>query len=71
MIIVSVIACILSIAGKICVNYKKRINFALFMTGYVLWIVYYACTTPNIPQMVMYIVYAALSVHGWLKWRKK
>lgn len=67
---VSIVACVLSIAGKVCVNYKKSANFVLFMAGYVLWLVYYACTTPNIPQMVMYAVYAGLSVHGLIKWRK-
>lgn len=67
--VVSVAACLLSIAGKICVNNKSRWNFAFFIAGYVLWIAYNLLNTPNVPQVAMYVVYTALSVQGWIKWK--
>lgn len=69
--VVSIVACICSILGKICVNHKWKINFVFFITGYVFWIAFNIINTPNIPQIVMYVVYTILSVDGWVKWSKE
>lgn len=68
--ILSIIACIFSILGKISVNHKWKVNFLFFILGYIAWITWSLLTTPNIPMIVMYIIYTVLSVDGWVKWRK-
>lgn len=69
--LISLVACVLSIAGKICVNHKNRWNFVFFVGGYVMWLVYNFINTPNIPQVIMYVVYTILSMQGWVKWRRE
>ena len=68
--LISVIACVFSVLGKISVNHKWKINFFFFVAGYVAWITWSLMTEPNMPLIVMYVIYTALSVDGYLKWRK-
>lgn len=69
--LVSAVACVLSIAGKVAVNRKHRANFILFICSYAAWIVFNITNTPNIPQIIQYAVYTILSVIGWVKWSKE
>lgn len=69
--LLSIVACAFSILGKVSVNHKWRVNFVFFVIGYAVWITWNITTTPNIPMLVMYVVYTALSVDGWFKWKKE
>lgn len=68
--ILSIIACVFSILGKISVNHKWKVNFLFFVLGYAAWITWSLTTTPNVPMIFMYLVYTALSIDGYIKWRK-
>lgn len=66
----SVIALVCSLSGNVLINYGHRIGFAVWFLANALWIAVNVTTHPNACQIAMFIVYMALNVHGWMKWRK-
>lgn len=67
----SIVACVFSVLGKISVNNKWRANFVFFVLGYIAWVTWSLTTSPNIPMIIMYVIYTGLSVQGWFKWKEK
>ena len=67
----SICAMVCSLAGNYLVNCKKRIGFIVWIVSNVLWILVNLLGSPNISQIVMFLVYMALNVQGWWMWRKK
>ncbi len=63
----SIIAAILSITGNLLVNKKRKSGFVVWTAANVLW-VRVAFLTPNYPQALMFLVYSALNVMGFLEW---
>ena len=66
----SIIALVLSLVGNVLVNYKKKLGFIIWISSNVFWIVVNFLGDVNYPQVIMYIVYAALNVQGYVNWRK-
>ena len=66
----SIIALILSLVGNILVNYKKKLGFIIWISSNVFWIIVNFMGEMNYPQVIMYIVYAALNVQGYINWSK-
>ena len=66
--ILSWIACVFSVLGKISVNHKWRANFVFFLCGYAAWIIWNVTTKPNVPMIIMYGIYTVLSIRGWFLW---
>ena len=66
----SIIALILSLVGNILVNYKRKLGFIIWISSNVFWIIVNFMGDVNYPQVIMYIVYAALNVQGYVNWRK-
>lgn len=69
--VLSAVACMFSILGKICVNRKSKANFVFFVVGYAAWVTWSITTSPNWPMITMYIIYTGLSVYGWIKWKQE
>ena len=68
--IVSFVALVLSLAGNALINFRKRIGFFVWILSNVAWIAVNMMGTPNWSQIVMFVVYVALNVHGWIAWGK-
>ena len=68
--IMSFVALVLSLAGNALINFRKRIGFFVWILSNVAWIAVNMMGTPNWSQIVMFVVYVALNVHGWIKWGK-
>ena len=68
---ISTLALILSLVGNIYVNYQKRIGFVIWTLSNVVWIIVNFMSVLNIPQVVMYLVYMCLNIHGFIIWSKK
>lgn len=66
----SIVACVFSVLGKISVNHKWKANFVFFILGYIAWITWSITTVLNVPMITMYIIYTALSIDGWFKWKR-
>lgn len=67
----SVTALILSLAGNLLINYKKRIGFIVWLLSNILWIAVNLLGKPNVSQIIMFVVYIGFNVHGFLNWRKR
>lgn len=68
--VLSVLSLILSLAGNILVNYKKRYGFVVWIASNISWIVVNLVGYTNWPQIIMYIVYAVLNVQGFILWSR-
>ncbi len=68
---ISTLALILSLVGNIYVNYQKRIGFVIWTLSNVVWIIVNFMSVLNIPQVIMYLVYMTLNIHGFIMWSKK
>lgn len=68
--IISVVALIFSLGGNILVNFKKRIGFPTWIISNFLWVLVNLIGTPNISQIIMYMVYIILNIQGYTKWSK-
>ncbi len=68
--IMSFVALVLSLAGNALINFRKRIGFFVWILSNVAWIAVNMMGTPNWSQIVMFVVYVALKVHGWVSWGK-
>jgi nicotinamide riboside transporter PnuC len=70
MFIISIIATILSFTGNLGVNNKKLWGFYVWIVSNILWVII-ALNTPNYPQVIMFVGYSMLNVHGIIKWSKE
>lgn len=68
--IVSVLALIASLAGNTLINFKKKVGFIVWILSNILWIAVNLMGTPNVSQIIMFIVYMALNVHGYVTWTR-
>lgn len=68
--IFSIISLILSLVGNILINRKMKLGFYIWILSNVSWIVVNFLSTPNYPQIIMYICYAFINIEGIIKWSK-
>lgn len=52
------------------INFRKRIGFFVWILSNVAWIAVNMMGVPNWSQIVMFVVYMAMNVHGWVSWGK-
>lgn len=67
----SALALILALTGNLMVNYKKRNGFIIWILSNIAWIIVNIIGPINISQIIMYVVYIALNVQGFINWKKK
>ena len=67
---VSALATVLSLAGNILVNCKKKCGFVVWTLSNVLWIAINFMGTFNSMQVVMFLAYACLNVIGFRQWSR-
>lgn len=53
------------------VNFKKRSGFIVWGISNIAWIVVNLIGPINIPQIIMYLMYMGLNIHGFILWRRK
>lgn len=68
--IVSTIALMLSVAGNVFLNKKKvKIGYSVWIVSNLLWVIVgLTATDRNIPQILMYVLYTILNIHGIYNW---
>ena len=66
----SIFGLISTISGNILINYRRKIGFLVWIVGNILWILVNVFGTFNIFMVIMYVLYAALNIDGWIKWSK-
>lgn len=69
--VLSVIALVLSLTGNILINYKKRIGYIVWILSNVAWIAVNVTGQFNVPMVIMYVVYVALNIQGFVLWSRK
>lgn len=67
----SAVALLLSLAGTVLVNCRKKIGFVIWTLSNILWIVISVYRPqPDVFQICMFIAYIVFNVHGWLYWKR-
>ena len=68
----SVVALILSIGGNILLNFKKvKLGYAVWVISNLMWVIIgLTAAERNYPQIMMYVIYTMLNIHGIYKWGK-
>lgn len=69
-LILSIIGTRLSLGGNIFIAKKNRIGFVLWFIGNVVWIAVNFLGNPNIPMILMYVIYMIINIVGFIKWGK-
>lgn len=67
----SFIAFLLSISGNLLVNLKRKSGFVLWIVSNVFWIAVNFIGPTNWSQVALFVIYALLNVHGYIKWSGK
>ena len=52
------------------VNFKKRFGFIIWILSNIVWIVVNIIGPTNISQIIMYVIYMGLNIHGFIYWKK-
>lgn len=60
-----------SLIGQWLINNKKRSAFVVWIASNVLWIIVNIISTFNMANVVMYIVYTIMNIHGFISWKNK
>jgi nicotinamide riboside transporter PnuC len=68
--ILSFIAMALSLLGNILLVKKVIWVFPIWIVANVTWIVVNFISTPNISQIIMFVVYTILAMISWYQWKK-
>lgn len=69
-LILSIIGTILSLGGNIFIAKKNRIGWLIWLIGNVVWIAVNFLGNPNIPMVLMYMVYMIINIIGFMKWKE-
>lgn len=69
-IFLSVIALILSLMGNVMLNFKNKFGYIVWILSNVLWIAINYLDHLNVPQVIMYLTYTLLNVHGFIRWSR-
>ena len=70
-LILSIIALILSLIGNVLVNLKYKMGFIVWSVANIFWIIVNIISNLNIPQILMFITYLGLNIHGFILWNRK
>jgi nicotinamide riboside transporter PnuC len=63
------ISAIIAVAGTLCITFKNKIGFLLWVVGNVLWTIY-GILTKQYFFMSQYIIFTIVSAFGYYKWLK-
>jgi len=69
-LILSIIGTILSLGGNIFIAKKNRMGWLIWLIGNVVWIAVNFLGNPNIPMVLMYVVYMIINIVGFMKWKE-
>ena len=69
-LILSIIGTILSLGGNIFIAKKNRIGWLIWLIGNVVWIAVNFLGNPNIPMVLMYVIYMIINIIGFMKWKE-
>jgi len=62
---------ILSIAGNLLVNYKKKMGFIIWVISNSCWIIVNLISVQiNWFQIIMFAVFIGLNIHGLINWKR-
>lgn len=70
---VSIVALVLSLLGNLLLNFKKvKLGYLTWIISNFMWVfIGLNSTEKNCPQIIMYVIYIVLNIHGIYKWRKE
>lgn len=69
-LILSIIGTILSLGGNIFIAKKNRMGWLIWLIGNVVWIAVNFLGNPNVPMVLMYVVYMVINIVGFMKWKE-
>lgn len=69
--VVSFCAFLLSISGNFLVNCQKKSGFVLWIVSNALWVAVNFIGPTNWSQVALFVIYALLNVHGYIRWSRK
>lgn len=69
--IVSILGALCSLGGNILIMLKKKSGWIVWVLGNLFWIIYNFMSKPNLPMIVMYLVYIVINILGYCKWCDK
>ena len=70
MILLSILAALFSVFGNILIIFKKRIAFAIWGIGNVLWVWESIIDSLNIPLIAMNVIYFGINCAAYYEWSK-
>lgn len=59
-----------SLLGQLLINNKKKSAFPIWIISNLLWIAVNILGTFNLANVVMYIIYTLMNIHGLIVWNK-
>lgn len=69
---ISTVSLILSLGGNVLLNFQKKLGYVVWTVGDLSWIaVNLLSERVNVQQIIMYVVYIALNVCGFVQWSRK
>jgi len=69
--LISTCALLSSLGGNLCINFKKKIGFPIWITSNILWIIVNVIWVHNIQQIIMYLIYIGFNIQGYIQWGNK
>lgn len=68
--LLSILAALFSVFGNILIIFKKRIAFAIWGIGNVLWVWESIVDSLNIPLIAMNVIYFGINAAAFYEWRE-
>lgn len=68
--LLSILAALFSVFGNILIIFKKRIAFAIWGIGNVLWVWESIVDSLNIPLIAMNVIYFGINAVAFYEWRE-
>ena len=67
----SILSLVLSLAGNILINCRKKEGFLVWVAANSLWIIVNLLGETNWPQITMFVVYIVLALQGYIQWTRR
>lgn len=68
--LLEIISAIIAVSGTLFITFKNKWGFALWVIGNILWAIY-GVITKQYFFMGQYIIFAIVSIFGFIKWMRE
>lgn len=67
----SILGSVFSLGGNVLIAHKKRSGWLWWIAGNCAWIAVNFLGQMNVPMVLMYVMYFAINIAGYVKWSDK